>query len=244
MKPGISVQPVEALGYTLEFFHLQNPDDQGRQFRYYVIDEQYRPEVLDQWDLIGLCQQSQGPWLLDVRFMHIELEMFDYGAFSALQDTTSYILVNPDSMRAVITFFAEVTMHEKYLTNTVSEFTHFRLMNIHDFEELHLPQGIKPILPNTRTYRYLPNTDLRHEGGINVFTFPKWSLQYGKNQVTSLAYDLFRQKISHQEFEPSESFERVPGSNAVTFNETAFVEFLALLKQHSYEDFAQTSQDR
>jgi hypothetical protein len=242
MNHAIAIKPIASLGDIFDFFNLQNPDSEGRQFTYYTIDEQYRPEVLDVWEIIGLHQHSQEPWLLDVRFMHIDLEMFDRGAFLALQHAPSYLSVNPARVNALIAFFEEI-ISERHLSNSERNITHFRFMSMDDFKEIHLPGGIIPVLPKTRTYRYLPDPSRQSEEPISVFTFPEWSSQYGMNQVTMLGYDIFRQKkITNPKFQSFASFEGTHGVGIVTFNLTAFVEFIALLKQHSYENFVRTTQ--
>lgn len=234
MNDLVSLKPLVTIGYSLETFNLTNPDSEGRQFTYYTFDEHYRPELLDTWEFVGLHQQSNDPWLLNIRFLHIDLEMFDFGEFVALRDAPSYLRLHPATMHALIEFFED---RIKEWTTTDSTITHFHLMNADELKEIHLPTWKIPYWKG-ETYRYLPDTGVQSTEEISIFSFPAWDSKYGTNQVATLEYDSFHEKqLTDPVFEPFGSFGNTHGVGTVTFNQRALEEFIILLKQHSYETF-------
>lgn len=234
MKDWVSLKPLITIGYSLESFHLTNPDSEGHQFTYYTFDEHYRPELLDTWEIVGLHQQSNDPWLLDMRFMHIDLEMFDRGEFVALRDAPSYLSLHPDTLRALIEFF-EGRMKER--TTTDSGIAHFHLLNADDLKDIHLPTWKIPYWKGG-TYRYLPDAGVQSIEEISIFSLPDWDPKYGANQVATLEHDMFREEqLADPAFELFSSFGNTHGVGTVTFNQLALEEFIILLQQHSYETF-------
>ena len=239
MSRTVSLKSLEEMGYTLEFFYLESSGNAEPVFSYYTFDEQYRPELLDVWDVIGLHQHSEERWLLDMRLMHIDLEMFDRGEFVALRDAPEYLSLSPSRLQALISFLDGIAREATTQVRTVSENRrpYFYPMNTGELRNIHLPMWKIPYLKE-EVYRYVPDNAVQSNQEISVFKFPQWSSKHGVNQVTTLKYDVFHsQELAEPKFEVFGSFGNTHGVRTVTFDLHALKGFLSLLGQHSYENF-------
>ncbi len=229
-----TLQSFEAIGYRPEALRIANPDYEGRLFTYYTFAGVYSPQVIDVWEVVGLRFQSNDPLLLDMRMMHIEDEMFEYEV-TTLQDMPSYLSLDPDRLLAVIEFF-EALLEGKKRT-TPERISHFKHMSAEELRDIRLPEW-KIQYYKGSSYRYYPDQGVQSEEKISVFKFPQWSAQYERNQVTTLAYDSFeRRLLNDPAFKAFSSFAQTHGVGVVTFNQEALEEFIALLNEHTYENF-------
>jgi hypothetical protein len=239
MKRTVSLKPLETMGYSLEFFHIANPDDAGRAFSYYTFDEGYRPELVDVWEIIGVRIQRDEPLLLDVRCMHIEEDMFERGEFVALRDALSYVSLLPARAGALNKFFESLLKERPASEGAI---TYFRLMSADDLEAIHMPERHIPRFVG-RTYQYVLSERGQNHEEISVFSFPGWSSHYGANQTAVLACMKFRkQQLADPLFTPFPSFGRSYEVSTVTFDQRALEEFVILLKQRTYENFVRGMQ--
>ncbi len=239
MKRTVLLKSLETMGYTLEYFHIANPDNAGRAFTYYTFDEGYRPELVDVWDIIGVRIQRDEPLLLDVRCMNIEIDMFERGEFVALRDAPSYVSLLPARVHVLIEFFESLMKEHPASEGTI---THFRLMSADDLEAIHMPTRHIPLFVG-RTYQYVLSEQGQNHEEISVFSFPGWSSKYGANQTALLRCMTFReQQLADPLFTPFPSFGLSREVSTVTFDQRALEEFVILLKQYSYETFVRAQQ--
>jgi|SRR5579883_429662 hypothetical protein len=221
---------IEHLGYSQAFFHLKPEEDGSVAFTYYTFDVRWPREFLSYWDLIGLRRRSEKPFLCDVRLLYIDEEMFEWPDFEAVRDASGLISFNPQQFLDVITFFEKlVDVQPANLS-----LTHFRLMSAEALTSLHCPQFMIDEMVGC-CYYYLPAKGLQEDESINMICFPRWSLQYGMHQRSSLSFATFsRHQLEDVQFDPFDGH----GLGTVTFDRAALQEFVFLLKEHSYETFA------
>jgi hypothetical protein len=233
----VLVKPFEAIGYSPKRFHLVNPDAQGRTFSYYTFDEQYRPEFVEIWEIIGLRFQSEEPWLLDLQLLHIEQE--DRGDFLSWQDGD--LDLSPERLQALVAFLEALGNEQRVPGGPLSR---FRPITV---DEL-VKRGLRAWVARSMQggwYQYLPSNISRMDAHVfHVFKFPIWTSKHGANQTAMLKYDTYDEP---QRKGPGSGlldvFDTIQEVSVVTFDQVAFDEFLLLLKQHTYETFVSRLQD-
>ncbi len=224
---------IEHLGYSQAFFHLKPEEDKSRAFSYYTFDVPWHREFLSEWDLIGLRRRSEKPFLYDVRLLYIDEEMFEWPDFEAVRDASGLISFNPQQYLDVITFFEKLVDVQPAKLSL----THFRLMSIEALTSLHCPQFMIDEMVGC-CYYYLPTEGLQEDESINMICFPRWSLQHGMYQRSSLSFATFsRYQLEDVRFDPFDAH----GPGTITFDQPALQEFVFLLKEHAYRNVAHDS---
>jgi hypothetical protein len=227
-----SLQTLESIGYRLDALKLANPDHQGRSFTYYTFVGKVRPKFQDVYEIVGIHLQRRDPLLFEMRFLHLEEEMYEWEEFQALEDAPFYLSLDPAKELALFQFLKH--LDPIHLEMEEVSIKHFHRMSSDDLRSIRLPEWKIPYLQG-RIYRYPPNPGIQPQEEISVFSFPHWASHYGANQVTTLACNTFlEEQLLDPQFEPLGSFGSTFGTGTVTFDLVALREFVCLLKQHAY----------
>ena len=227
-----SLQPLESIGYRLDTLKIANPDSQGRNFTYYTFVGKARPKFQDVYEIVGIHLKRRDPLLFEMRFLHLEDEMYEWEEFQALEDAPFYLSLDPAKELTLFQFLTHLDAPP--LAKEEVRIEHFHLMSSDDLRSIRLPEWKIPYLQG-HTYRYLPNPGVQPQEEISVFSFPHWSSHYGANQVAPLECNTFlEEQLLDPQFQPLGSFGSTFGTGTVTFDRVALREFVCLLKQHAY----------
>lgn len=228
----VTLKPLEILGYDRTFFKLTASGTGDSESTYYTFDTNVSSKWITNWDIVGIHYRSKEPLLLDVQLMYIDEEaLINWPPFEAPRDAPGLISLNPPELLALIEFFE--TLIDSYLSHGDQTLTHFRLLDVDDLMKFRFDDW--PIDDKIGNYyRYLPDEGVQSPEEISIVGLPRWSAKYGIEQCTGLTFVTFnQQRLSDPQFRPSDT----DGLGTMRFNQPALEEFIALLKQRTYEDF-------
>jgi hypothetical protein len=234
----VSLQPLETLGYDLTFFGFPPRGSNGNRFTYYTFDDTIPQRQPGHWNIVGLRQQGEEPWLLDVQLLSIDEEALDWEPFEAPRDASQLLSLKPPDVLVLIQFFEEALV-DRLVLHADTIFRHFRIMEVDELHQLHLMQWqIDHYKGNF--YRYIPDENAQSLQKMSVICLPQWLSQHGLYQSASLEVATFdRQRLADPQFNP---FDTTEWLGEITFGQRALEEFILLLKQHTYEQFMSGSQ--
>ena len=225
-----SVKTIEEMGYSPDFFTLDSPEPDGKLFQYYTFAGNFRPELVDTWEIIGLAQLQHTSLDIMLRLLHLEEEMLDWENFLALQSAGSFVRLDPSKTRILLEFF-KTLMKEEQVTDR--EYKYFHPLDLSEMRAIHIPEPVIHYWEGCVYEYHLHDETHAHEERY-ILGFPRWSQQFKGNQASSLRCASFKNsQLTNKNFCPLYEF----GVSTVTFVETAFTEFVSLLEDHSYEAF-------
>lgn len=218
--------PLEALGYTQEFFKL--PGNVGRDFTYYTFNDTPPPGMANEWNIIGIRRRLQNIPLIDVSVMHTDDDELSLEEFTP-EYADNFLSLSLQNVQALITWIEESVMRRQISSRQEIRKRYFRLLNIDELVNLHLmPWQIQRAADTY--YVYLPDESIQDAEKLSVVHFPTRPTQYEASQRVLLEFVTFdRSLLNDPAFRP---FDSIKWLGYMTFNETSLREFLSLLKHH------------
>jgi hypothetical protein len=233
----VALKTLETLGYDRAFFKLKASGTDDSEFTYYTFDKNIASKWITYWDIVGIHYRSKEPLLLDVQLMYIDEEaLINWPPFKAPRDTPGLISFDPPELLALIEFFETLSVHR--LSDGGQTLAYFCLLDIDDLVKFRFDSW--PIDDKIGNYyRYLPDEGVQSLEEISIVGLPRWSAKSGVYQQTGLTFATFdRQRLDDPLFRPSDT----DGLGTMRFNQPALEEFIALLKQRTYENFVRGMQ--
>lgn len=225
----LSIEPLKQVGYDPTFFKLPLQEGEAPQFTYYTFSDSRWGTQPGYWDLIGLHLQSEGPWRIDMRLLHIEEEALEWTKFEALRDADDYLSLDSPRLQALIYFCEHEVGHSSL--ESKQEKSHFLLMNDEESVNHHINQ-LAFEYGKGNYYRYLPDENVQSSEKVSIILFPDWlsNSKQKKHYSSSLFFATFnRNKLDDPKFY---SF-LGEWCGFMTFDQIAWQEFVALLRQRA-----------
>lgn len=229
----ISLQPLERMGYTRGFFNL-SPKGEFDRFDYYTFSDNLPQRQPGSWDMVGVHLRGEATEQIDIRLLHIEEEEVKFDSFHPLHDAGGFLSMTPSQLLALIEFFS--TFLEADQAGENISITHFMVLDVDALQRLHVELWLsdRPMGKKVGNYfQYLPGEGTQLADLMSLVHLPHWrQSEFGESQASGLAFDTFdQQQLNDPFFKPFRDTWR----GSMAFNRVAWHEFLALLKQHTYE---------
>lgn len=216
------------------FLKLPLIEGKGRAYKYYTFDVEWPITLLTNWNIVAIRLHKQDPWLLEVGLIHIEEEELEIETFQPLNDAGGFISFQPSEFLQLSQFFS--TFSEARPENIL--ITHFAELDKEKLVSMHIPEWrFSPSMSKGlgSYYQYIPERNIQKGDKISLLRLPSWQNSiFGKNQESGLVFCTFdRHELADPQFNPFEGQWR----GFITFTKSAWQDFIALLRQRTYEQF-------
>ena len=218
----VSVVPLEQLGYQADFFKLPPAEIREVRFTYYTFDDSGPGGYPSYWDIVGL--RRTGTLSIDVQLLHIDEEALEWPDFEALRDASGYLSLTLPDLQALLHFF------EQWIDPDVAEsegrHSHFRLLDTEALLSYHVDRW--RIQSNAGNYYlYMPDEGVLSSHLVSLIGCPHHMTKHSSSSLSFKTFD--RRRLDDPQFDPSKG----EWSGYMSFNQVAWQEFVALLKERA-----------
>ncbi|MHB8600973.1 MAG: hypothetical protein ACYDER_29740 [Ktedonobacteraceae bacterium] len=222
----ITLQLLESLGYTQEFFKLSG--NEGTDFTYYTFNDTPPPGMANEWNVIGIRRRLQKNHLIDVSVMHIDDDELSLEEFTP-EYADNFLSLSLANLQAMIAWIEENVVPHQVSPDKEIRMRYFRQLKIDELVNLRLmPWQIQRAADTY--YVYLPDEGIQDSEKLSVIHFPTRPIRYEASRRALLEFVTFdRSLLDDPEFRP---FDSIKWLGYMTFNEASLREFISLLKQH------------